>query len=97
MNQSRVDYFTQLSNEQKKGLTYDDFTVSELTEIINETPLTSLEKELAVERFINRMTYEGLSKKFYYEPRTIKSKLAKISKLLKKTCVKLFFQSEEEQ
>lgn len=90
MKEERINLFAQLSDDEKMALTSNDFTITEITEIINETALNKLDKNIAVMRYIKRMTYEEISYKLNRDIRTIQKRIPNISIKLKETCVKLF-------
>lgn len=52
MKQHRFEYFCNLSDEEKGKLTFDDFTVSEIKELLDETTLRKDDRIIATERFI---------------------------------------------
>lgn len=90
MEQDRLNFFKQFSNDAKKDLNASYFTISEIKEIINETALTSLERDIAHKKYVECKTYEEIANECCYDERTIKRRLPNISLKLKMTCVKLF-------
>lgn len=90
MKEERVNLFAKLSDDEKMALTSNDFTISEITEIINETALNKLDKNIAIMRYIKKMTFDEISIKLNRDVRTIQKRLVNISIKLKSTCVKLF-------
>lgn len=90
MKQERIDFFKQLTDDAKQSLSQQDFTVSEIKEIISETPLKQLDRDIAYLRYIDCMTFDEISDQLGYDPKTIKSHLPDISIKLKSTCTKLF-------
>lgn len=90
MKQERIDFFKQLTDDAKQSLSQQDFTVSEIREIISETPLKQLDRDIAYLRYIDCMTFDEISDQLGYDPKTIKSHLPDISLKLKSTCAKIF-------
>ena len=90
MEQDRKDFFKQLTEDARKSLTHDNFTVSEIKEIIAETALTQLDRDIAVYRYCECMSFDEIAEKLGYDIRTIKRHLPSISLSLKTTCAKLF-------
>lgn len=84
-----LNRFQHLTEEQKQNLTFDDFTVSELREIINETVLSKENKQIAEMRFIQALTIEKIAEKMGFDKRTIKSRIASIKRKLQKTINKM--------
>lgn len=95
MEQDRKDFFKQLTDDAKKSLDHDSFTVSEIKEIIAETPLTQLDRDIAYYRYCECMTFEEIADKLGYDIRTIRSHLPSISISLKTTCTKLFIKIDK--
>lgn len=90
MRDERINFFANLTNDEKMALTSNDFTISEITEIINETALNKLDKNIAVMRYIKRMTFDEIANKLDRDIKTIQKRIPNISIKLKQTCVKLF-------
>lgn len=90
MKESRVDFFSSLTDDAKRALSKDDFTVSEILEIIDETPLTDIDKEIAILRYTKCMTFEDIAVRVCLDKQTIQKRIPKISIRLKLTCTKLF-------
>ena len=67
-----------------------DFTVSEISEIIAETPMKDIDKRISVARYIKCMTIDEIAEQEQIDKKTVKSRLLKISLELKITCTKLF-------
>jgi len=91
MEQARKEFFSNLTQDEQMDLTSHDFTISEIREIIEETPLHSLDKQIAIYRYIECMTLEEIANKLGYDVKTILSHVKKISIKLKKTCTRLFY------
>lgn len=77
--------FLKLSATEIENLELDDFTVTELKEIISETILSDRDKTIAELRFIKLLSHEKIASKLGYDKRTIYSRLSIIKKKLKKT------------
>lgn len=86
--------FLLLTSSQIAQITLDDFTVSELTRIIKETPISEVNKRIAVYRFIKKMPYEQIAEYCGLDTRTIMRHSKTVSAALLKTFHQLV---EEEQ
>lgn len=93
MDQGRVKYFKSLSEEEINALSHEDFTVSEIQEILNDTALSKIDRKIAHDRFIDCMTLEEISAKENYDIKTVMSHMDKICKKFVKTCKKYFHKS----
>jgi len=73
-------------------LVYDshDFTSSEIMSIINETPLSDRDKEIAKLYYIELKSEEDIAYIVGIDKKTVHSNLPKISIKLKTTCSKLY-------
>jgi DNA-directed RNA polymerase specialized sigma24 family protein len=90
MNKARIEFFAKLSTEQKLQLSHKDFTVSEIEEIIAETPLNAMWREIAKLRYVHQCTIEEIANKLYIDYKTCQRSLKGISAKLKHTCDKMF-------
>jgi len=90
MEKDRIDFFKKLTDDAKKSLCKDNFTISEIKEIIAETPLTQLDRDIAILRYCECMSFDEIADKLEYDIRTIRKHLPTISLSLKSTCAKLF-------
>lgn len=86
--------FSDLTKEDKIQLTYKDFTVSEITEIITETVLSDEDREIAMLRYTKAMTYEAIAEKVDLDWKTVQKRIPKISDKLKHTVCKLLYQNK---
>lgn len=84
-----LERFGGITKEEKSNLTFDDFTVSELRVIIDETVLSSENKKIAELRFIKALTVEKIAEKMNFEKRTISTRISDIKKKLQKTINKM--------
>lgn len=84
-----LERFCGITKEEKNNLTFDDFTVSELRVIIDETVLSSENKKIAELRFIKALTVEKIAEKMNFEKRTISTRISDIKKKLQKTINKM--------
>ena len=84
--------FEKLSNEEKNALTVNDFTVSELTEIISETIFDKeIDRDIAIYRFVKSCTIERTAEKIGYEWKTIQKRIPIIREKLNKTIKMLVY------
>lgn len=90
MNDKRLKFFSKLTEDEKMKLESKDFTVSEICEIVAETPLRDEDKRIAKYRYIDCMTKEEIAEKTQLDIKTVSSRLNSISLKLKITCTKLF-------
>lgn len=88
MKEERLEHFRKMTDEQKYALTYQDFTVSEIKELIAETPMCDLDKRIAVGKFVNDMTADEIGDKEHLDVRTVARHILKIRCLIKCTCIK---------
>lgn len=96
-NPTRFNKFSQLTREELMNLTAKDFTVSEIIEIINETPLSDRDKTIAINRYTKGMTLEDIADILNVDSRTVGKALRNISSKLRDTCQKMFFQENQIQ
>lgn len=76
---------------QPKALSFDDFTVSQLKQIIDETPMSNSDRQIAYKMFIERKTQLDIADEVgFSEPRSIGNNKDRISKRLKVTASKLY-------
>lgn len=64
---------------------FEDFTVSEMREIIAETILTDENKQIAELRYIKLLSYEQIAEKVLIDKRTVQSRIMSINAKLKNT------------
>lgn len=94
MNKQRYDLISELSNDAKMSLTYQDFTISEIEELIQETPLTDIDRRIAKLKYIRRFTIKEISYEVGLHPRTIQRHLPDISVAIKSTITKLYLKDD---
>lgn len=90
MKQHRFDYFCNLTKEEKAKLTFEDFTVSEIKELLEETSLRNDDRQIAIERFIECKSMQEISDNLYIDIKTCTKRIEKINQKLKSTCLKYF-------
>ena len=81
--------FQDLSKEDKMKLTFDDFTVSEIRYIIEETVLTEADQKIAELRFIKQLSIERIAEVMGYDKKTIFNHSNTIKEKLLKTIQKI--------
>lgn len=64
---------------------FEDFTVSEMREIIAETILTDENRRIAELRYIKLLSYEQIAEKVLIDKRTVQSRIKSINAKLKNT------------
>jgi DNA-directed RNA polymerase specialized sigma24 family protein len=64
---------------------FEDFTVSEMREIIAETILTDENRRIAELRYIKLLSYEQISEKVLIDKRTVQSRIKSINAKLNNT------------
>ena len=89
MQQTRVEYFAKLTQDEKYKLSAKDFTVSEIREIISETSLSDTDAKIAECRYIKDMTMSAIAQEVGFDEKTIQRKIPKLSDKLKRTLQKL--------
>lgn len=77
--------FKNISEEQKAKLWVMDFTVSELKEILNETVMSDIDREIAELRFLKLLSIEKIAERLQYDKRTISSRIKSIQERIEKT------------
>ena len=80
--------FSALTKEEKENLTLNDFTVSEIIELINETVLSPENRIIARLRFAKDMTIEAIAEKIKRDVKTVQRRLPAIEIQLNKTILK---------
>lgn len=60
-SQERAEYFRSLPKAIRINLSVGYFMKSEILFIIDETPLSERDRTIAIKRFTERMTYEGIT------------------------------------
>lgn len=64
---------------------FEDFTVSEMREIIAETILTDENRRIAELRYIKLLSYEQIAEKVLIDKRTVQSRIMSINAKLNNT------------
>lgn len=85
MNKTR---FYALTKEEKEKLTLNDFTTSEILELINETVLSPENRAIAQLRFAKALTIEAIAEKIKRDVKTVQRRLPAIEIQLNKTILK---------
>lgn len=80
--------FIALTKEERENLTLDDFTISEILELINETVLSPENRTIARLRFAKAMTIEAIAEKVNRDMKTVQRRIPIIKKQLNKTILK---------
>lgn len=81
--------FLRMNKEEKTKLTLEDFTVSEINEIIEETAMSEVNREIARLRFTKSMTAEAIAERVDRDEKTVKRNLPTIRKKLSATIRKI--------
>ena len=81
--------FSGITAEEKAALTFDDFTVSELKFLIEETVLNDRDRQIAELKLCRAFTIERICSKFDYDDKTISDACSKIKEKVKKTILKV--------
>lgn len=81
--------FNGITKEEKEALTFDDFTVSELKYLIDETVLNDRDRHIAELKLCRAFTIERICNKFDYDSKTIDAAVVKIKEKVKKTILKV--------
>ena len=85
-----IEFYKKYVHEPK-ALAFDDFTVSQLKQIIDETPMSDSDRQIAYKRYIERKTQLDIADEVgFSEPRSIGNNKDRISKRLKVTASKLY-------
>lgn len=85
-----IEFYKKYVHESKT-LSFDDFTVSQLKQIIDETPMSNSDRQIAYKMFIERKTQLDIADEVgFSEPRSIGNNKDRISNRLKVTASKLY-------
>lgn len=85
-----IDFYKKYVHNPK-ALSFEDFTVSQLKQIIDETPRNDSDRQIAYKRYIERKTQLDIADEVgVSEPRTIGNNKERISKRLRVTASKLY-------
>lgn len=95
MEQHKKDLLSTKSKEELFALDRKAFTKSECQEIIDETRLTKLDRDIANLKVIECMNFDEIANKLCYDKRTIISHWADTSIRLKTTIVKMFYKGSD--
>lgn len=95
MEQFKKDLLGKKTKEELYAMDRKDFTLSECQEIINETRLTKLDRDIANLRVIKCMNFDEIAKELYIDKRTAITHWKDTSARLKNTIVMLFYTGED--
>ena len=87
MKEQRLQRLSKLTDEEKYKLTYKDFTVTEIEELIAETPMCDTDKRIAVARFIKEKPDSEIAEQEHMDTRTVRRHIEEIRHRLKITCI----------
>lgn len=96
LTKKRIEQLKKLTEEDILKLTYKDFTVNEINTLISETPMTDLEKRIAVMRYNKEMTYQEIADKEYLDIKTARNKVTLISSKIRTTLIYIVFFGQDE-
>ena len=71
-------------------LSFNDFTASEIKEIVAEMCLSELDRNIAILRFVDCMTIDEIAYKLGIDYRTCKVHIDRIKEKFNQTCIKFF-------
>lgn len=77
--------FKNLSTEEKENLEFEDFTVSEMKVIIEETMLSVENKKIAEMRFVKLWSVDKIAERLVFDKRTVYARINTIRKKMLKT------------
>lgn len=89
MEEQRKKYFKNFTPEEKYALTYKDFLVSEILEIIAETVLSDEDRKIAILKYTRAMTISQIADNVNLDKKTIQNRLPLISEKIRRTLQKL--------
>lgn len=78
-----------ITQDSKVQIDYECLTVSEIHNIISETPLTNENRQIAIKRYIELKTIEEIADEMHYDRRTVSDRLKLIYLDLQKVTIKL--------
>lgn len=90
MKRERERFFSSKTGEEIYSLNASDFTVSEINEIIDETVLNDVDRQIAILKYVKDETIASISEQTFLDAKTVQRRIPKISHKLKKTLLKIF-------
>lgn len=78
-----------ITQDSKVQIDYECLTVSEIHNIISETPLTNENRQIAIKRYIELKTIDEIADEMHYDRRTVSDRLKLIYLDLQKVTIKL--------
>lgn len=71
-------------------LDYNDFTSSQIREIIDESPLSELDKKLSIYYWLEMRSEEDIARELGIDKKTVRKHIPNVSMVLKKTSSRLY-------
>ena len=90
MSKTSLSLYEEVVKDRSVVLYTDCFTVSEIHNIIAETPLTKENRTIATKRYCDRETVEEIADEMGYDKRTIEVRLKLVSLELTKVATKIY-------
>lgn len=90
MQESRIQHFKSLTKDQLLELNFNDFTNSEIKEILNEMQIKDDCKEIAILHHIECLSIDEVAFKMGIDRKTVIRRLKKILLHFRLTLLKLF-------
>lgn len=84
-----LERFTGISKEEKEKLTFDDFTVTEIKFLIEETVLSDRDRKIAELILCREFTNERVAHKLGFDDKTIGKAAREAEEKIKKTILKV--------
>lgn len=86
-----VEFYKTYDINKPSVFNYNDFTVSQIKQIIEESPMSLQDKKIAYKMFAERKTYETIAEECdISQPLTISNNKDRIKNILKQTCGKIY-------
>ena len=90
MSKTGLTFYETVKKDRSVDLCVECFTVSDINNIIAETPLTKENRLIATKRYADRETVEEIADELGYDKRTIEVRLKLISMEMTKVTVKMY-------
>ena len=94
-SEARVRHLKSMDFDGLQSLEVDDFTVSEITHLISETPMRDEDKRMCVSLFIKKKTLQEIADETGFSVERIKQKKKELKRFMIYTIIKLFYEYDD--
>lgn len=95
MREEKQKILSKMTKDQLLTLNKNNFTKSEIIEILNETRLNNLDNKIANLYLLECYNFELISQELRIDKRTVKKHWQNISYRLKETLIKMFYTKKD--